>query len=414
MLLENIRFLITQNEEREILENVDLKVEDREISEIGDDLEGEEKIDCSGKIVLPGLINCHTHVSMSILRGIEDDELLDEWLFDNVMPAEEKMDEKHVRTGAKVGIIEMLKSGTTCFNDMYGPEAEVAEVVKELGIRATLGQGFLDKERDTEEELNRSKEFISEYLNEERIKPIVNPHAIYTCSREALEDGIRQSEEFDLPIHIHVSETEDENSDCLDERGGTPVQYLDEVGVLDRKVIAAHCTHLTDEDLELMADKNVGVAHCPVANLKLGSGIAPVPEMLERGIHVGIGTDGPASNNSLNMFQEMKTASIIQKNEDPREMDAQTVLDMATINGAEILGLDRVGKIEEGWKADLIAVEIDESMRPCRRENIVSHLVFSDPEVAETIVEGELLVRDGELVEDYEMEDFEELSRELW
>ena len=417
MILKDIRFLVTQNSGREVKKNVDVRISDSEIVEIDDDVNGDEdetEIDCSDKIVLSGLVNCHTHVAMTILRGISDNELLNTWLFDNVVPAEQEMEEEHVYAGAKMGIAEMLKTGTTCFNDMYFNEERVADAIEEMGIRASLGYGIVDQGQDTNSEISASKKFIDYISGRERIRAAVNPHSVYTCSEKAIEKSKDQSEEYDIPVHIHVSETESENKDFIEEKGQTPFEYLEEKGLLDRKTIAAHCVNLSENDIEIMKQNNVGAAHCPSANLKLGSGIAPVPELLEKGIAVGLGTDGPASNNSLNMFQEMKTASLIQKNSDPRTMSAQQVLDMATVNGAEILGLEKVGKIKEGWKADLIAVEIDESMRPARKENIVSHLVFSDPDVSETIVDGELLVKDGELIEEIQVEDFEDLSNELW
>ena len=414
MILKNIRFLVTQNDDREVSEYVDLEISEGKISRIGEDISGSETVDCSDKIVLPGLINCHTHVAMTILRGISDNEVLDNWLFENIVPAEGKMDAEHVRAGAEAGIIEMLKSGTTCFNDMYFHEEQVTDVVEELGIRARLGYGIVDQGQDTDSEISASREFIEYVSDKELVSPAVNPHSVYTCSATAIEKSIGQSKEFDIPVHIHVSETESENEDFIEETGQTPFEYLENKGLLDRKTIAAHCTNLSDNDIEIMKKNDVGAVHCPSANLKLGSGIAPIPELLEQGITVGLGTDGPASNNSLNMFQEMKTAALIQKNSDPREMSAQTVLDMATVNGAKILGLEKIGRTKEGWKADLITVEIDEAMRPVREENIVSHLLFSNPKVSETIVGGSLLVEDGELVEEVEIRDFEELSKQLW
>lgn len=415
MILKNIRFLVTQNEEREIKEGVDLRIYGGHIEEIGENLDCNGKeIDCSNKIVMPGLINCHTHVSMTIMRGIEDNETMEKWLFDNVRPAEQKMKEKHVKAGASIGIREMLKSGTTCFNDMYFHESKVAEAAEELGIRATLGNGIVDKGQDLDSEMESSIKFIREYNESDIVNPVVCPHSVYTCSDEAMKRSIQQAEEFDIPIHIHVSETRKENQQFMEETGLTPVQYLKKEGVLQIKTVAAHCTHLTQNDIEILKENEVGIVHCPIANLKLGSGIAEVPEMLENNLKVGLGTDGPASNNSLDLFQEMKTAALIQKEENPEVMDAQQVLDMATVNGADILGIDKLGRVKETRKADLITVDIEESMRPCRKENVVSNLVFSNPTVSETIVDGELLVENGEFEDDYSDVDFEKLSSELW
>ncbi|WP_414837022.1 amidohydrolase [Candidatus Nanohalococcus occultus] len=399
MILENIRFLVTQNENREILENIDLRIEDGKITEISENIEAEdEKIDCSNKIVLPGLINCHTHVSMSLLRGVSDDKELDEWLHEEIIPRETELSPQDVYDGAVLGIKEMLKSGTTCFNDMYAPEEKVAEAVDKTGIRAVLANGIIERS-DIDSRLEESKEFIESFADHPRIKPAVSPHAVYTCSEAALKTLRDQAEELDTSLHIHLSETKSENEEFEAENGERPVEFLERIGLLDENTIAAHCTHLTEEEIDLLAENSVSVSHNPCANLKLGSGIAPVPALLEKGVSVGLGTDGPASNNSFNMFEEMKFASLIQKNSDPETMSAQQALDMATVNGAEALGLDGIGSVEEGNKADLVAVEVDEAVKPAEKERIVSHLVFSTPSVSETVVDGEVLVRDGELVE---------------
>ncbi|WEL19448.1 amidohydrolase [Candidatus Nanohalococcus occultus] len=399
MILENIRFLVTQNENREILEDIDLRIEDGKITEISENIEAEdEKIDCSNKIVLPGLINCHTHVSMSLLRGVSDDKELDEWLHEEIIPRETELSPQDVYDGALLGIKEMLKSGTTCFNDMYAPEEKVAEAVDKTGIRAVLANGIIERS-DIDSRLEESREFIESFRTHPRIKPVVSPHAVYTVSENSLEKLKEQAEELDTSLHIHLSETRSENEDFKAENGERPVEFLERIGLLDENVIAAHCTHLTEEEIDLLAENSVSVSHNPCANLKLGSGIAPVPELLEKEVSVGLGTDGPASNNSFNMFEEMKFASLIQKNSDPETMSAQQVLDMATVNGAEALGLDNIGSIERGNKADLVAVEVDEAVKPAEKDRIVSHLVFSTPSVSETVVDGEVLVRDGELVE---------------
>lgn len=406
MILKNIRYLVTQNREREVLENVDLRVENDEIADIGDDLdpEGEEILDCSNKVVLPGLINCHTHVSMSLLRGISDNKKLQDWLHEDIFPAEEEMTDEDIYQGARLGIAEMLKTGTTCFNDMYAPEEQVAKAVDETGIRAVLGEGFVDIHGDLDEKLERSREFIEKYKDHERITPAVNPHAAYTCSEEALERAKQQADEYNVPIHVHVSETREENEDSIEEHGETPTEHLNGLGLLDHETIAAHCVHLSNKDVDILKRKNVGVAHNPSANLKLGSGIAEIPELRSENIHVGLGTDGPASNNNLNLFEEAKTASLIQKNRDPESMTEQEVLDMVTCEAAEVLGLeDSIGSLEEGKKADLITVDLSrEDMMPIHDERgVLSNLVFSfNGSVSETIVNGEKAVSEGEIDRD--------------
>ena len=404
MLLKNVRYLITQNNEREILENVDIRISNGKINQIEEKIEAgieENTEDFSDKILMPGLINCHTHVSMALFRGISDDKELDAWLQEDIFPAEQERDSEDVYNGAKLGIVEMLKTGTTCFNDQYGPENKVAEAVEETGIRAVLGQGVIDIERDTEEALKESREFIEEWMDHDRINLAVNPHSVYTCSTKALEQLVEQSEEFELPIHVHVSETEKENQDMLDEKEVTPTEYLEELGVLDRKVIAAHCTHLTSNDLEILAEKDIGIAHNPCANLKLGSGIADTSEYIEKGIDVGLGTDGVASNNNFNMFEEMKFASLLQKNGDPTQMSAQKALDMATINAAKVLGMeDKIGSIEKGKKADLVAIDLKrEDLSPLYgKKGLISNLVFSfNGEVDDVFVDGEQLLAGRQL-----------------
>lgn len=407
MILKNIQYLITQNKQRQVLENTDLRISGGQIKDISGNIEqrnDEEVKDFSNKVVLPGLINCHTHVSMALFRGISDDKELEDWLQEDIFPAEEKMKEKDVYNGAKLGIAEMLKTGTTCFNDQYAPEGKVAEAVDETGIRAVLGNGVIDIDGGMEKEIEDSREFIEEWNNHDRITPAVNPHSMYTCSTEALEKLRDQAEEFDAPIHIHVSETQKENQNCLDERGLTPTEYLESLQLMDRKLIAAHGTHLSEKDIQLMKQKNVGIAHNPCANLKLGSGIAEVPEYLESGVAVGLGTDGVASNNNLNMFEEMKFATLIQKNSNPTEMSAQQTLDMATIKAAKVLGLgDEIGSIEEGKKADIIAANLKrEDMNPrYGKKGLISNLVFSfNGEVSDVFVDGENLLSEKQLLFD--------------
>jgi 5-methylthioadenosine/S-adenosylhomocysteine deaminase len=399
VILKHIRYLVTQNSDREILENVDVRVEGDKITEIGESLSGGEEVDCSGKVVMPGMINCHTHVSMTMFRGISDNKVLEDWLHEDIFPAEEEMTDEEVYEGAKLGIREMLATGTTTFNDMYMPERKVAEAVDELGIRAVLTNGFVDIDGEGERKLEMSRDFIEEYLDHPRITPAVGPHAVYTCSPEILEKAREIAEEYDTKIHIHVSETETENRNCIEERGKTPVQHLDELGLIGERTIAAHGVHLNDEDIELLSEKDAAVSHNPCANLKLGSGVADVPKLRKNGVTTGLGTDGPASNNNLNMFDEMKFASLIQKNRDPTQMTEQEVLDMATIDGAEVVGLgDEIGSVEEGKKADLVLVDLDRpDMRPVENtRNLVSNLVFSfNGEVDATMVDGDFVQTNG-------------------
>lgn len=404
LLLKNIRFLVTQNGDREILENTDVLIKQDRVFRIGRNLSDhyspEEVLDCSNKVVLPGLINTHTHASMTAFRGISDNKLLEDWLHEDIFPAEDSLSETDAYYGALAASIEMLKSGTTCFSDMYFHMEQVADAVEESGIRAVLARGLTDieQESDLEEVLDQ----LVDLVQRQRIKPAIAPHSIYTCSEDLLLDSKEIADKFDLLYHIHLSETEKENSDSINSRGMTPTEYLDNIGILDENVVAAHGTHLTGSDVRILSENRVGIAHNPSANLKLGSGIADVPKLRKNNVKVGLGTDGPASNNNLNLFEEAKTSALLHKRDDPRIIDEQEILDMMTIEAAEILGIaDKLGSIEKAKKADLIAVDLDTpEMRPFHgATGVVSNLVYSfNGNVSEVIVGGEIVVEDGELV----------------
>ena len=401
MILQNISFLLTQNPDREIMENVDLRVKGPEISVIGEVESGEdeETVDCSGKIVTPGLINAHTHAAMSLLRGISDNKKLEAWLQEDIFPAEGAMDRDDVHIGALLASIEMLETGTTCFNDMYEGADQIAEAVEKTGIRAVISRGLFDWDEQGDERIEEAKEAVRKYQEHELVTPGIAPHAVYSCSEELLKEMKEFSEKQGVPYHIHVSETEKENRDLEAEEGITPTQYLDEHGLLDSSAVAAHATWLTEKDRELFEEKEANIAHNPAANLKLGSGIAEIPELLEKGVNVALGTDGPASNNNFNMFEEMNLAALLHKRNDPTRIDEQKVFDMATINGAKALGLeDEIGSIEEGKKADLLVIDMDETeMNPYYgSQGVLSNLVYafsSKPE--KVIVNGELVVENG-------------------
>lgn len=404
MILKNISYLITQNESREILKDVDLLIKDGTISGIGRELpEGENKIiDCSGMVVLPGLINAHTHSSMTLLRGISDNKKLDDWLHEDIFPAEEKMDEDDIYVGSLLACFEMLKTGTTCFNDMYVNMEQVAEAVEESGIRAMLGRGLMDIEGGGEQSLDEAINFVESFKdNSSRIHACFAPHSVYTASNQLLLDAKECSEFFDVPYHIHVSETEKEVSDSLDERGASPLEHLNNLGLVDEELIAAHGVWLTEEEKDILEDKQGSVVHNPSANLKLGSGVANIPELIGRDINVALGTDGPASNNNLNLFEEAKIASILHKKDNPELINEQEILDMATVNGANALGLDNlIGSIEIGKKADLVGVDLERpEMKPIHgKRGLISNLVYSfGGEVDLSIVDGEVLIENREV-----------------
>ncbi len=404
MLLKNIRYLVTQNAERQVLENIDLIIEGDEIAGIGRNLDsrGHDVIDCSDKVVMPGLVNAHTHVSMTLLRGISDNKVLQNWLEEDIFPAEDKLDDADAYVGALLGIIEMLKTGTTTFNDMYDHMDQVAQAVEETGIRAVLSRGVLDVDGNGRERLDEALEFVRKYQGSDLVTPGFAPHAIYTASEDVLLEARDYSKVFDSVYHIHVSETRKENRDCIDENCMTPVQYLDSLDLVDEDLIAAHGVWLTEEDIDVLSAKGGSVVHNPAANLKLGSGIADVPRLLNQDINVAMGTDGPASNNNLNLFEEAKLTSLVHKREDPRDIDEQEVLDMLTINGAKALGLeDEIGSVSIGKKADLIMFDLDDpSMSPVHgKRGLISNIVYSfHGNVSDVIVDGRTVVKDRKAV----------------
>lgn len=362
-------------------------------------------IDCTDCVVLPGLIDAHTHIAMTLLRGFADDLPLQEWLEDRIWPTEMKLVGEDVYWGTMLGICEMLRGGITCFNDMYHFFRETARAAVDGGIRACPSGVLLGFLPNADELVKDAREFVAETKAQEhpRIHPMFGPHAPYTCPDEMLERVSGYAAELGVPIHIHVSETKKELEDSLEEHQQTPVQRLERLGVLDQRVSAVHGVHLTDEDIEIVADKQVGMVHCPGSNLKLASGFAPVLQLLEAGALVGLGTDGCASNNNLDMFEEMLLAGIIHKarSGDPTAMPAEQVLAMATREAARTLALDDlVGTLTPGKRADVIAVDLSAPhLQPMY--NAVSHLVYAAraDDVKLTIVDGEILYQDGQLTQ---------------
>ncbi len=402
MLLKDIRFLITQNPDRDVLENVDVHIDDGRITEIGDNLTKDgEVVDCSDRIVMPGLVNTHTHVPMNLMRGLSDNKVLEDWLEEDIFPAETCMDEHSTYYGTLHAVIEMLKTGTTCFNDMYAPEKPVADAVHEAGVRAVLARGMTDTDGDADDKLQESKQFIEQYEDHDRITPAVAPHAVYTCSSELLQRAKDQADTYNTLYHIHLSETMHENSKCEDKHGRTPTAYLDKLDVLDDRFIGAHGVWLTEHDVNLLKEVGAGIAHNPCSNLKLGSGVADIPRLHAHNVPVGLATDSVASNNNLNMFEEAKFAALLQKRRDPRIMTEQDALDMMTVHGAELLGLDNeIGSLEEGKQADITTISLhDETLHPFHgTRGLLSNLVFSfHGHVTDVYVQGTPLRRNGNL-----------------
>ena len=363
-------------------------------------------IDGKNKAVFPGLINTHTHAAMVYFRGMADDQPLREWLEKDIWPAENRwLSPEFIADAIALACLEMLKGGITAYNDMYFYEDAAAETTKRIGMRAVLGAGILDfptkSARTSDEYFFNAESFIKEWKGDNLITPCIAPHALYTCGPETLKKARRVADTHDVPIHIHLSETKWETEEIRNRYRMMPVLYLESLGFLDERVLAAHCVWLTDREIEVLSESKTGVSHCMESNLKLASGIAPVVKMLKAGVKVTFGTDGAASNNDLNILSEMSTAAKLHKavSEDPTALDAKTALLMATRWGAEVLGLGKVtGSIEDGKAAALVMVNLSKPhLIPIY--NIYSHIVYAmrSSDVEMVMVDGKVVVNDGKL-----------------
>jgi 5-methylthioadenosine/S-adenosylhomocysteine deaminase len=368
-------------------------------------------VDGKGKVLIPGLINCHTHVPMVMLRGLADDLELHNWLEQAVFPIEDRMTPEDVYWASKVGIAEMIRGGTTCFSEMYFHMDAIAQAVEETGIRAVLTRGFASSGGDGgAAKLADGLDFALRQRNGAggRITTMLGPHAPYTCTPDFLRVVAAQAAKHQLPIHIHVAETAREIDQIRDQYGRTPVELLEDVGLFGTKLLAAHGVHLNDRDMEILAAHGAAVAHCPASNLKLASGIAPIGRMTAKGVNVCLGTDGAASNNNLDMVSEMRLAALLAKgiSGDPTAMPAAAAIHAATDCGAKALALEGVvGSISPGMKADLALIDYQKPhLTP--DANLVSLLVYScrADDVTDVMVNGQWLMRDGLLqtIDEYE------------
>ncbi len=380
--------------------------------EITKEYSANEIIDCNKKVLMPGLINAHTHVPMTLLRGLADDLRLDVWLMGYMLPVErEFVKPDFVRLGTSIACAEQIRSGVTTFNDMYYFEDDVAQATADAGLRAVCGQTVIKfpvpDASAYEDSLAMARTFIQKWKGHELIVPAVAPHAPYSTTAEILKACAELAKEFDVPLHIHISETSFEVENMRNEQGMPVVPYIKKQGVLEAKVIAAHCVHIDTGEIRTLKHANAGISHNPSSNLKLASGFAPVTKMLEIGVNVGIGTDGPASNNDLDMFEEVRLASFAAKasSNDPTALPAVTALLMATRLGAQALHLgDITGSIESGKRADLILVDtspLHNSPRFLRDPmNAYAQLVFASKstDVTDVMVNGKWLMREHKLL----------------
>lgn len=383
-------------------------IKDDLIAEIGDNIteKADKVIDGEGKILMPGLINTHTHLSMTLFRGLADDLSLDTWLNDYIWPVEAHLNGYYCYIGALLGAVELIKSGTTTFSDMYFYMEDVARAVDESGLRAVLSYGMIDfaDEEKRCAEIAANVDLFKNCNNaaEGRIKVFFGPHAPYTASKELLDEVRDLASKFNTGIHIHVAETQKEVEDILEQTGKRPFEYLDDIGFLGPNVVAAHAVWLSEEEIDIIMDREVKISHNPCSNMKLASGISPVANMLSHDICVSIGTDGASSNNNLDLIEEMKTASLLQKvaTLDPKVLTSEETVAMATINGARTLGLENeIGSIEVGKKADLILIDTDEANMTPDSSCISSNVVYAakGSNVDTTICNGKILMENRKL-----------------
>lgn len=366
----------------------------------------DEVIDGSRKLLIPGLVNAHTHLPMVLFRGWGDDLPLEEWLKTRIWPAEDRLDEAAIRAGTRLALLELIASGTTTFNDMYFYEDAVAQEADKAGLRGWAGFGMVDTgkvEGDAPNpKLPECERFVQKWAEHPRIRAAPAPHATYTCGPKTYAQSYQMAERFDALVHTHLSETRSEVYELENQRGARPPKYLEQAQCLGPRSVLAHCGWITKDEVRSIAQAGAGVAHCPVSNMKLATGgTCPVPEFLEAGAAVGLGTDGAASNNTLDLFETMKFASLLHKHLrwDARLLPAQTTFDLATREGARVLRWqDRIGSIEVGKRADLVLLDLD-SPRMQPLHDPVSQIVYAAQggDVHATIVDGRIL----KLADDY-------------
>lgn len=409
--------VVTMDEDYRILQDGAIAIKDDEIVAIGESdqitasYESDRVLDCAGQALIPGLINAHTHAPMTLLRGLNDDQRLDVWLLGYMMPVErEFVSPDFCKLGTLIACAEMIRGGITCFADMYYYEDSVAQATADAGMRAICGQTVLkfpspDAE-SYEDSINSARSFIETWKDHDLVIPSIAPHSAYTTTEDILRECAEIALEFDVPLHIHIAETSQEQDQWRETHDMPVVPWLKKHGIFEAKTIAAHCVHVDEGEIHTMEHSRTGVSHNPSSNLKLASGFAPVQEMLSSGLNVGIGTDGPASNNDLDMFEEMRLASFVAKatTGDPTALPARTTLAMATIIGAKALHIDHLtGSIQVGKKADVVLVNLDAlHVQPYflrDPESIYSRLVYAakSTDVTHVMVNGKWLMVDKKL-----------------
>ena len=406
IVLKNILAVLPEGE-KDVVKETDIYIEGSRIAAIGRKLEGfmEEKvIDGKDRLAIPGLINCHTHSYMSFMRNVADDLSFMDWLFGSIDPIEQKMTDEDTYWGACLAIIEMMKSGTTCFNDMQMNIHQTTRAVRESGMRAVISRGLVG-EGDNEAgqmRLSQAYEERDAAKDCDRLTFMLGPHAPYTCDDAYMRIVSEEAKKNHMGIHVHLSESESEIQQIKEKYGCSPIEMADKNGLFDVPAIAAHCVQITESDMDILKEKNVSVVTNPASNMKLGNGFAPVPRMMEKGINVCLGTDGAASNNSLNLFHELNLLTLIHKgvNRTPQCVSAREGLRIATINGAKALGLAKeTGSLEVGKKADIAILDLKTpSLTP--RNNLIAGLSYSanGSEVEMVIIDGKVTMENRKVL----------------
>ena len=418
MLIKNISYLVTVNPEGRVIRDAAVRIEGNRIVEIGESYRlkrvgDEEIVDASKKAVIPGLVNTHTHAAMSLMRGLADDLPLMEWLKDYIWPVEWKsVNKDYCYVGSLLSCLEMVRNGITTFADMYFHEDACARAVEESGMRACLSTGIFDaglegratpEASSIQEAVEINERVYKEWHGKDgRINIGFGPHSVYTCDLETLQKIRELADKYKTLIQIHLAESEDEIKQVREKYGRHPVELLESIGFLGSNMLASHCVWLDSNHIGILKKYGVKVAHSPVSNMKLASGTAPVPEMLEKGIVVGLSTDGAVSNNDLDLFEEMKVAALLHKNnmKNPTVLPAGKVLEMATIGGARVLGLEKeIGSIEIGKRADLTFIDLRKA-HLVPMYSIFSHIVYAveSADVSGVIIDGRKIFWDGRVL----------------
>lgn len=406
--IENITVVTPWDNTVKVIKNATVIVENGKITYVGSNpppCRDQKIIHGKGKALVPGLVNAHTHVPMTLLRSYADDMALHTWLYEHIFPIEAKLTAEDIYWGTQLAFLEMIAGGTTCICDMYYFIDRIAEATAQAGMKGLLSRGLVNGvNMDDYSDDDRLKEAVAVFEQwngaaDGRVRIAFAPHAIYTCAPNYIRAIRDTAQRLGAYIHTHVDETVKEHNDCLNQYGKTPVKHMYDLGLFDLPTIAAHCVHVTEGDLDKMKEKNVTFVHNPGSNLKLGSGIAPVPTALKKGVNVALGTDGASSNNNLNMWEEINLAALIHKGAslDPLAVKAEEAFRMATVNGAKALGFCNTGEIREGFQADMVILNIT-APHLLPEHNIVSNLAYATQasDVETVFVDGKVLYDRGE------------------